>query len=602
MTRGPVSQSGTVTALAAREVAPPGGAHEREADLAADIVGGGGTVAGWSFSAVPSSSPRPPVLRAGDVGAPAASAQAGAASVEHALATDGRVLDFGTQRFMEAGFGRSFSDVRLHTDGAAAASASELDAHAYATGRDVVFGPGRYDPSSPAGRHLLAHELAHVVQQRQRPLGAGPIQRHTAYSSADQARGGSRGWLHPGSEDMRVSDDGQMAVDDKGWNPGTNKRAWTTPALIAASNSVLSAQGSRAGLRPRAGGHAVSGSAPEGGAAATLTEIEPFRPGGGVFSLISDCGHACRQIIGSGPVGSRDVAVLRREAQPGSTGSGGAWAGGILGLLGGAAAGAAIGSLAGPLGALVLGVVGAVAGLFGGSRLGRWLARRDPQEAHEEYTAPQTYQGGPPSTPEQFSGELYQRELGGATREEALQRYAALSDSKRDEFDRRHGINRYARPHVGEGITIGSEYRMPGFEDPTAGAWNFHYAATVLESGHDYVTLETAAGWGISDWIFYMYGPPSKSQTFQEEQAATGTHGTRQTSLVVLPEFRLDVRTTGPGTTLRTTTGTIALPAGQRLRVLERRTPTGGTEEVRVRVVDGPDVGAEGWVPAGAIA
>lgn len=523
------------------------------------------------------------------------------AHVDDALSSPGHPLDPPTRDAMEARFGYDFAGVRVHDDARSAATAASIDAVAFTVGEDLVFGAGRYDVSSAAGKRLLAHELAHVVQQRRGPLGAGPIQRYTAYSSGDQSSGDSRGWLHPGSEDMRVSDDGQMAVDDKGWNPGTNKRAWTTPALIAASNSILSAQGSRAGLRPKGGGHAVSGSAPEGGAAETLTEIEPFRPGGGPFSLISDCGHACRQIIGSGPVGTRDVAVLRREPQPGSSGTGGAWAGGILGLLGGAAAGAALGSLAGPLGALVLGIAGGVAGLLGGSRLGRWLARRDPQEAREQYTAPRTYHGGDPTTPEEFSGELYQRELGGATREEALQRYAALSESERDEFDRRHGTNRFARPRVGEGITIGTEYRMPGYADPTASAWNFHYAATVLDSGHDYMTLETAAGWGISDWIFYMYGPPSRRQSFHEEQAATGTHGTRQTSLVVLPEFRLDVRTTSPGTALRTTTGTITLPAGQRLRVIERRTPTGGTEEVRVRVVDGPNAGAEGWISAGAI-
>jgi len=176
-----------------------------------------------------------------------------------------------------------------------------------------------------------------------------------------------------------------------------------------------------------------------------------------------------------------------------------------------------------------------------------------------------------------------------------------MSEGERDEFDRRHGINRYARPRVGEGITIGSEYRMPGFADPTGSAWNFHYAAAVLDSGHDYVTLETAAGWGVADWIFYMYGPPSKKQSFQEEQASTGTHGTRQTSLVVRPEFRLDVLAASPGTTLRSTSGPVSLPLGQALRVLERRTATGGTEEVRVRVVGGPDDSVEGWVSAGAI-
>jgi len=597
MTRAPVQAAAPLPA--ARAVAPAVSVHEREADRAAELVGAGGTVAGWSFTTVP---PSPPPARRRP--ARARPKTSGVDAAERVLGAGGRPLDARTRRLMEAGFGQSFADVRIHTGDVAASSAAALDAHAYTSGRDVVFGPGRYESSTPAGLRLLAHELAHVIQQR-RSASPGPIQRYAAYSSAEQTGGSSRGWVHPGSEDMRVSDDGQMATDDKGWDPGTNKRAWTTPALIAASNSILSAQGSRAGLREKSGGDTIAGSAPEGGAASTLKEIEPFKPGGGTFSLISDCGHACRQIIGSGPVGSRDVAVFRREARPGSSGTGGAWLGGIIGLLAGAAAGAWLGSLLpGPLG-VVFGIVGliggAIGGAIGGSKLGRKLARRDPVEAREDYSSPQTYHAGPPSTPEDFSGELYQRELGGATPDEGIQRYAAMSEGERDEFDRRHGINRYARPHVGEGVTIGSEYRMPGFADPTGSAWNFHYAAAVLDSGHDYVTLETAAHWGVDDWIFYMYGPPSKHQSFQEEQAATGTHGTRQTSLVVLPEFRLDVHAGPLGTSLRTDTGMVAVPAGQALHVLERRTPTGATEEVRVRVVGGPNDGVEGWVPAGAI-
>jgi hypothetical protein len=579
-----------------REVTPARGSHEREAETAAAIVAAGGSVTGWSFSAVPPSSP-PPIRRSGSAFEPRGGAPP---SVDRVLAGGGRALETETRSFMEAGFGRTFADVRVHDDAAAAASAQELGAHAYTSGRDVAFGAGRYAPSSPAGRRLLAHELSHVVQQGGGANGAGPVQRYTAYSADEQARGESSGWLHPDAGKMRVSDDGQMAVDDKGWNPNTNKRAWTTPALIAASNGVLGSVGALAQLRPKSGGRTIFGTAPDGTSSATLTEIEPFRPGGGHFSLASDCGTACRQIIGSGPRGTRDVAVLRREAQPGSAGTGGAWAGGILGLLVGGLVGGALGSLLGPLGTVLGAIGGAVAGAYGGSRLGRALARRDPVEAHEEYSSPETYHGGAVSTPEVMSGELYQRELGGATREEALQRYAALSDGDRDEFDRKHGINRYARPRVGEGITIGTEYRMPGYADPHGHSWNFHYAADVIDSGHDYMTLESAAGWGIDDWIFYMYGPPSKGQSFQEEQAATGSHGTRQTSLVVLPEFRLDVEAKAE-TVLRTASGPVTLPAGQKLHILERRTPLGGAEEVRVRVSDGPNAGAEGWLPAGAL-
>lgn len=77
----------------------------------------------------------------------------------------GRPLDGPTRAFMERRFGHDFSRVRVHADGRATESASRLDARAYTVGRDVVFGAGRYEPHTSAGRRLLAHELSHVVQQ-----------------------------------------------------------------------------------------------------------------------------------------------------------------------------------------------------------------------------------------------------------------------------------------------------------------------------------------------------------------------------------------------------------------------------------------------------
>ena len=67
---------------------------------------------------------------------------------------------------MEARLGGNFAMVRIHTDGEAAQSAKALHANAYTVGDDIFFGSGRYSPSSFHGRELLAHELAHVVQDR----------------------------------------------------------------------------------------------------------------------------------------------------------------------------------------------------------------------------------------------------------------------------------------------------------------------------------------------------------------------------------------------------------------------------------------------------
>lgn len=70
---------------------------------------------------------------------------------------------------MVARFGRTFSSVRVHADAEAAQLADGLGARAYAVGSSIVFGRGQYDPGSPDGQRLIAHELTHVVQQQGRP-------------------------------------------------------------------------------------------------------------------------------------------------------------------------------------------------------------------------------------------------------------------------------------------------------------------------------------------------------------------------------------------------------------------------------------------------
>jgi hypothetical protein len=75
---------------------------------------------------------------------------------------------------MESRLGHDFGDVRVHTDSRAHASAAAVGAHAYTVGSDVVFQRGVFDPSSTAGRTTLAHELTHVVQQRQGAVDGTP--------------------------------------------------------------------------------------------------------------------------------------------------------------------------------------------------------------------------------------------------------------------------------------------------------------------------------------------------------------------------------------------------------------------------------------------
>jgi outer membrane protein OmpA-like peptidoglycan-associated protein len=82
-----------------------------------------------------------------------------------ALRGAGQSLPNRERSFFESKFGYDFSGVRVHNGDQAARSARQIQSLAYTTGSNIVFGAGQYHPGSTAGRHLIAHELAHVVQQ-----------------------------------------------------------------------------------------------------------------------------------------------------------------------------------------------------------------------------------------------------------------------------------------------------------------------------------------------------------------------------------------------------------------------------------------------------
>ena len=91
------------------------------------------------------------------------------------VTTGGRPLEPSVRDSMESRFQRDFASVRVHTDGRAAGSAERLNARAYTTGPNIVFGAGQYNPHTPEGAHLLGHELTHVVQQQHSPSWSSGI-------------------------------------------------------------------------------------------------------------------------------------------------------------------------------------------------------------------------------------------------------------------------------------------------------------------------------------------------------------------------------------------------------------------------------------------
>jgi hypothetical protein len=86
-------------------------------------------------------------------------------SVNEVLRSPGRPMDSSARSFMEPRFGHDFSGVRIHTGAAADRAVRDVSAAAFTVGSDIAFASGRYEPETEAGRHLLAHELTHTVQQ-----------------------------------------------------------------------------------------------------------------------------------------------------------------------------------------------------------------------------------------------------------------------------------------------------------------------------------------------------------------------------------------------------------------------------------------------------
>ena len=107
-----------------------------------------------------------------DVG-PATAAQIGV------LRGGGESLPAPERTFFESRLGYDFGGVRIHTNDQAAHTAKQVEALAFTTGRDIVFGAGQYRPGDAAGRRLMAHELTHVVQQSGGHESTGQLQKRS---------------------------------------------------------------------------------------------------------------------------------------------------------------------------------------------------------------------------------------------------------------------------------------------------------------------------------------------------------------------------------------------------------------------------------------
>ena len=118
----------------------------------------------------------------------------------------GQPLDPATRAFMEPRFGHDFSQVRVHTDERAAESARAVNALAYTVGHQIVFGAGHYTPETARSKKLLAHELAHVVQQQASPVG---LARKAAYGHSTEEKTSEykpEANVHRGGSEMTIDE------------------------------------------------------------------------------------------------------------------------------------------------------------------------------------------------------------------------------------------------------------------------------------------------------------------------------------------------------------------------------------------------------------
>jgi Domain of unknown function (DUF4157) len=100
----------------------------------------------------------------------------------------GQPLDSGVRSRMEPALGQDLSAVRLHVDREAASMSSGLDARAFTVGNHIALAPGEYQPGTIAGDALLAHELAHVIQQSGAAPAAAPLRDGSpAYDALEEA-------------------------------------------------------------------------------------------------------------------------------------------------------------------------------------------------------------------------------------------------------------------------------------------------------------------------------------------------------------------------------------------------------------------------------
>lgn len=463
------------------------------------------------------------------------------------------------------------SAVRAHVGGAAGDACAALGAEGYATGLDIAF---RRAPDLA----LAAHEAAHIIQQRDGVSFSGVGSPNDAYErAADQVaarvvagqsaadllpRGGGaasqaavqcfhtiepgkqtdQAWGVGGVHPLRVSDDGRLAVLEE--RTAGSHMLWADRALLKPAARALIDAGSPITLLP--GSDTIQGVVPGTGAPITLTRIEVEHDDLGTkddaIEMPDDCGRCAHEVSGA-----KDQSLVARTH--GKTGE-------------------QLTTATNPpemkheillpeLRSKRFGLAWIAKRwknepeLINESELKECQQRVEMIRRHEreviQACQERLHRGEPQATVNKWR----QKEIDKLT--ESLKRaikkiddlvvaaYQQLTPEKRAEIEQRLGINEFADPEIAEAFTV-----VTGGDKHPEGAfsYNFHWAAVIMKSGGDAVTMENSAEQNTArntNWIFKMYGvpteggavPPKPEQSFHEQQRdISRAHGKYPTTLV----------------------------------------------------------------------
>jgi Domain of unknown function (DUF4157) len=418
----------------------------------------------------------------------------------------GSSMDHGTQNFMESRFGADFSGVRIHTGSQAVQMSRELNAQAFTVGNDIYFNEGKYSPNSDSGKHLLAHELTHTVQQGGDKIQAkrenNLIQRYfNANGTAGSARGNS----------YRVADDLSAAV--KFGYP--NHELYAAPGKVYLSNLILRGVGSGIELIEESATLKVS----QGSNENTLKKVVPKNirnsTSGDTMKISDDCGTSCSVVVGS-----TSRTALHNDAMTGIDAKTTATTPSLMKA-----------EIMNKM--LVKWLTMASTTATQKAEITDVLAKAAAKQI-EINIAEAAYSAATTAADKETKSNVYWAKVD-EYGDIMMSFYNKMFESKREEVDKYLGINKFANPGVGQGYTMSSG----GTSYPGKTTWNFHWGGVVMKSNNlqDTITLENYAVAGDVEnerWDIAMYGTAAnKGQTFHEQHLSTQQHGDRPTTMKI---------------------------------------------------------------------